>query len=63
MTWIRNNSHLPDDEVRELIKFATKGVDMRRVCINIKSGNGKRYGGRAYDGIPSISNAPRRLPT
>lgn len=58
MTWIRNTSRHPDDEVRELVRFATRGVDMARVCVNVKGGHG--LSARAYDGVPSISNAPRR---
>lgn len=55
--WIRNTSTYPEDEVRELVQFATQDVDMNRVCINVKGGRG--LGARAYDGVPSISNAPR----
>jgi hypothetical protein len=58
MTWIRNTSRHPDDEVRELVRFATRGIDMKRVCVNVKGGRG--LSARAYDGVPSISNAPRR---
>jgi hypothetical protein len=58
MTWIRNTSRHPDAEVRELVRFATRGIDMERVCVNVKGGHG--LGARAYDGVPSISNAPRR---
>ena len=58
MAWVRNNSHLPDDEVRELIEFATKGVNMGHVCVNVKPARGKRWGGRAYLEVPSISDAP-----
>ena len=57
MTWIRNTSRHPDDEVRELVRFATRGIDMRRVCVNVKGGRG--LSARAYDGVPSVSNAPR----
>jgi hypothetical protein len=55
--WIRNTSKHPDDEVRKLVQFATRGVDMNRVCVNVKGGHG--LSARAYDGVPSISNAPR----
>ena len=58
MTWIRNTSRHPDDEVRELVRFATRGTNMDRVCVNVKGGHG--LSARAYDGVPSISNAPRR---
>jgi hypothetical protein len=58
MTWIRNTSRHPDAQVRELVRFATRGIDMDRVCVNVKGGHG--LGARAYDGVPSISNAPRR---
>jgi hypothetical protein len=56
--WIRNTSRHLDDEVRQLVQFATQGVDMSRVCVNVKGGHG--LSARAYDGVPSISNAPRR---
>jgi hypothetical protein len=55
--WIRNTSRYLDDEVRSLVRFATQGVDMNRVCVNVKGGHG--LSARAYDGVPSISNAPR----
>lgn len=55
--WIRNTSKHPGDEVRKLVQFAIQGVDMNRVCVNVKGGHG--LGARAYDGVPSISNAPR----
>ena len=58
MAWIRNTSRFPDEEVRELIELGTQDVDMTRVCVNVKGGCGLQ--GRAYDGVPSISNAPRR---
>jgi hypothetical protein len=55
--WIRNTSGHPDDEVGDLVRFATRGIDMNRVCVNVKGGRG--LSARAYDGVPSISNAPR----
>jgi len=55
--WIRNTSRYLDDEVRMLVRSATQGVDMNRVCVNVKGGRG--LSARAYDGVPSISNAPR----
>jgi hypothetical protein len=55
--WIRNTSRYLDDEVRSLVRSATRGVDMNRVCVNVKGGRG--LSARAYDGVPSISNAPR----
>lgn len=58
MTWIRNTSAHPDEEVRDLVRFATQGIDMDRVCVNVKGGHG--LSARAYDSVPSISNAPRR---
>ena len=54
--WIRNTSRRPDDEVREGVLFAVQGIDMRRVCVNVKNG---ALGGAAYNGVPEISNAPR----
>jgi hypothetical protein len=38
------------------VLFATQGIDMRRVCVNVKNG---ALGGAAYNGVPEISNAPR----
>src|SRR3954471_16414885 len=55
--WIRNTSRYLDDEVTSLVLSATRGVDMSRVCVNVKGGHGLTA--RAYDGVPSISNAPR----
>ena len=54
--WIRNTSRYPDAKVRQLVKFATAGIDMDRVCVNAKNG---ALGGGAYNGVPAISNAPR----
>ncbi len=57
MAFIRNTSAYPDDEVRALIGFATRGVNMSRVCVNVK-GTSQGWAGRAYDHNPAISNAP-----
>jgi hypothetical protein len=54
--WIRNTSRYPDVRVRSLVRFAVAGVDMDRVCVNVKNG---ALGGGAYNGVPEISNAPR----
>jgi hypothetical protein len=54
--WIRNTSRHPDEAVRQAVLFAVQGVDMRRVCVNVKNG---ALGGAAYNGVPEISNAPR----
>ena len=55
---IQNTSRYPDEEVAELVQFALDEIDTRRVCVNVKNTGGTRRG-RAYPGIPSISNAPR----
>jgi hypothetical protein len=55
--FLRNTSPYPDDEVKRLVKFATKGVNMKKVCVNVK-GSSHRWGGRAYGYVPSMSNAP-----
>jgi hypothetical protein len=54
--WIRNTSRYPDARVRRLVQFAAEGIDMDRVCVNVKNG---ALGGGAYNGVPEISNAPR----
>jgi len=55
--WVRNTSRYPDGQVKELVELAAADVDMSRVCVNVKSG---ALGGAAYNGVPDISNAPRR---
>jgi hypothetical protein len=54
--WVRNTSRYRDEDVLECVEFAVRGVDMRRVCVNVKNG---ALGGAAYNGVPEISNAPR----
>jgi hypothetical protein len=54
--WIRNTSRYPDGRVRPLVEFAAEGIDLDRVCVNVKNG---ALGGGAYNGVPEISNAPR----
>lgn len=54
---IRNTSRYPADEVRQLVRFALQDVDVRGVHVNVKNSSGPRRG-RAYDGVPTISNAP-----
>jgi hypothetical protein len=55
---IQNTSRYPDEEVAELVRFALCEIDTRGVCVNVKNSSGARRG-RAYSGVPSISNAPR----
>lgn len=51
---LKNTSPYPDAEVRELVEFACKGVNMTGVAVNVK-GSKYEYAGMAYDGVPSIS--------
>lgn len=55
---IRNTSNYHISEVKTLIEFASYGFNDKRVCINVKNCH-REYYGRAYNGIPSVSNAPR----
>jgi hypothetical protein len=55
---IRNTSDYPTEEVRELVRFAARDVDMRRVCVNVKNVRSHATSGMAYWGVPLISNAP-----
>jgi hypothetical protein len=55
--WIRNTSRYQDERVRELVRFGTAAIDMDAVCVNVKNG---ALGGGAYNGVPEISNAPRK---
>lgn len=54
---VRNTSSYPTEEVKKLVAFAAKGFNDSKVCINVKN-NSRSYAGRAYRGIPSVSNAP-----
>jgi hypothetical protein len=56
--WIRNTSRYLDEDVCDLVRFATRDVDMRDVCVNVKNSHRYAYGGYAYLGVPAISNAP-----
>jgi len=55
---IRNTSRYPDEEVEQLVRFGLSEIDTRGVCVNVKNARGARRG-HAYNGVPSISNAPR----
>lgn len=55
---IKNTSHYPDSEVRELVTFAMKGVDTRRVMVRVKNSR-SAYRGMAYHGVPYESPAYR----
>jgi hypothetical protein len=55
--WIRNTSRHPDARVEQLVRFAAEGVDMTDVCVNVKNGG---LAGSAYNGVPEVSNAPRK---
>ncbi len=54
---IRNTSIYPTPEVRELVKFATAEVDMRRVCLKVKNSR-HAFRGMAYEGVPYASASP-----
>ena len=53
----RNTSRYADDEVLRLVRFALSEIDTRGVHVNVKNTTSVRRG-RAYNGLPSISNAP-----
>jgi hypothetical protein len=55
---VRNTSRYPTDEVRALVSFAARDLDMRGVCVNVKNSHRYAYGGYAYLGVPELSNAP-----
>lgn len=55
---IKNTSIYPDDEVRELVTFAMKGIGTTGVMVKVKNTSGT-YRGMAYHGIPSMSPAAR----
>jgi hypothetical protein len=51
----KNSSRYPDAEVRALVVFALKGLDTRRLAVNIKNAVNCAFRGRAYRGIPRVS--------
>jgi hypothetical protein len=55
---IRNRSQYPTDEVRRLVRFGVRHLDMRGVCVNVKNARYTALRGRAYMGVPYISDAP-----
>ena len=55
--YVRNTSTHPTPLVKSLVKWATSEIDMRKVCVNVK-GSKSAFAGMAYDGVPTISNAP-----
>lgn len=55
--YIRNTSRYETEEVRRLVQFATKDMDTKHVCVNVKNCGGA-YKGWAYKSVPRISNAP-----
>lgn len=55
---IRNTSKYSTEEMKKLIDFVAKGFNHKNICLNIKN-SGSAYRGRAYRGIPAISNAPK----
>jgi hypothetical protein len=59
--WVRNTSRYPADEVEKLVRYAADWLRGPRVCVNVKNlGPGRgSFRGRAYAGVPKISNAPR----
>ena len=55
---LKNTSRYPEAEVRALVEFACRGVDMTGVQVNVKNSR-QAYRGRAYNGVPSVSPASR----
>jgi hypothetical protein len=60
--WLKNESDYPDAEVRRLVEFAVRGVDMQDVFVRLRNIRDTRrrgpYRGRAYRGVPELSSAP-----
>jgi hypothetical protein len=60
--WLKNQSDYPETEVRRLVEFAVRDVDMRDVFVRLRNIRDTRrrgpYRGRAYRGVPEISSAP-----
>lgn len=55
---LKNTSRYPDAEVRALIEFGTKGVNLAGVAVHVKN-SAHAYAGRAYYGVPSCSPAAK----
>lgn len=60
--WLKNESDYPEAEVRRLVEFAVRDVDMRDVFVRLRNIRDTRrrgpYRGRAYRGVPQLSSAP-----
>lgn len=55
---LTNTSRYPTDEVKRLIDFATRGVRLNRVAVNVKNSK-SAYAGRAYHAAPFESPTSR----
>lgn len=53
---IKNTSPYPTERVKELLRFAFRGIADAGVEVHVKGTTTKRYGGLAYGGIPHIAN-------
>lgn len=54
--YLRNTSRYPTAEVRALVDFATRGVNLAKVAVHVKNSAGPLRG-RAYMTVPRISSA------
>jgi hypothetical protein len=54
--YLRNTSRYPTSEVRSLIEFAVRGVNLARVAVHVKN-TARGYAGMAYFTVPGMSSA------
>lgn len=51
---LKNTSRYPDDAVLQLVIIALRGINARRLAVNVKNSR-RPYRGRTYATVPSIS--------
>jgi hypothetical protein len=57
---LRNTSQFPIEEIRQLLRIATKGVSLSDTAIHTKN-SAKKYAGRAYEVAPSTTTYRRLM--
>jgi len=53
---VTNTSPYPAARIYELLQFAFRGVNDANVEVHVKGSDTRLFAGRAYNGIPAISN-------
>ena len=54
---VQNSSRYSDEEVRRLVEYAVRAIDMRGVHVKVKNST-RTVSGRAYPSVPAEANVP-----